>query len=69
MVEPSLLEIKKPGIPLPIQNPPKTSDDWLTREASEMYAVTNNHNLREAKVNALQIQAFLSGGPVKDGMF
>jgi hypothetical protein len=29
MVEPSLLEIKKRGIPLPIQNPPKTSDDWL----------------------------------------
>jgi hypothetical protein len=30
-----------------------------------MYAVTKNHNLSKATVNALQIQALLRGGPVK----
>ena len=46
-------------------------EPWVARikaiaeDASETYAVTNNHNLGKATVNALDLQAFLSGGPVK----
>jgi len=36
----------------------------IAEGASETYAVTNNHNLGKATVNALELQAFLKGGPV-----
>ena len=37
----------------------------IAQDASETYAVTNNHNLGKATVNALELQAFLSGRRVK----
>ena len=45
-------------------------EPWVARikavaqDASDTYALTNNHNLGKATVNALEIQAFLNGGPV-----
>jgi uncharacterized protein YecE (DUF72 family) len=46
-------------------------DPWVARikaiaeDASETFAVTNNHNLGKATVNALELRALLDGGPVK----
>jgi uncharacterized protein YecE (DUF72 family) len=37
----------------------------IARDAQDTYAVTNNHNLGKSTVNALQLEAFLSGQPVK----
>jgi uncharacterized protein YecE (DUF72 family) len=37
----------------------------IAEDAEETYAVTNNHNLGKATVNALELEAFLSGGPVR----
>jgi len=37
----------------------------VAQDAAETYAVTNNHNLGKATVNALELEAFLSGGPVQ----
>lgn len=37
----------------------------VAEDAQETYAVTNNHNLGKATVNALELEAFLSGGPVR----
>ena len=37
----------------------------ITEDAEETYAVTNNHNLGKAVTNALELEAFLSGGPVR----
>jgi uncharacterized protein YecE (DUF72 family) len=46
-------------------------EPWVARinkvaeDTEETYAVTNNHNLGKATVNALELEAFLSGGPVR----
>jgi uncharacterized protein YecE (DUF72 family) len=46
-------------------------EPWVARvktiaeDAEETYAVTNNHNLGKSTVNALELQAFLSGRPVQ----
>ena len=37
----------------------------VAQDAEETYAVTNNHNLGKTTVNALELEAFLSGGPVR----
>jgi uncharacterized protein YecE (DUF72 family) len=37
----------------------------IAQDAGETYVVTNNHNLGKSVVNALQLQAFLSAGPVE----
>lgn len=37
----------------------------VTKDATDTYVVTNNHNLGKAVVNALQLQAFLSGCKVR----
>jgi uncharacterized protein YecE (DUF72 family) len=50
---------------------PEELEPWVARirkvaeDAQETYAVTNNHNLGKATVNALELEAFLSGGPVR----
>jgi uncharacterized protein YecE (DUF72 family) len=50
---------------------PDELEPWVARiknvahDAEETYAVTNNHNLGKAAVNALELEAFLSGGPVR----
>jgi uncharacterized protein YecE (DUF72 family) len=50
---------------------PKELEPWVdrirtvTRHAKDTYIVTNNHNLGKAVVNALELEAFLRGGPVK----
>src|SRR5690242_7598071 len=50
---------------------PEELEPWVARikkvaeDAEETYAVTNNHNLGKATVNALELKAFLSGGPVR----
>ncbi len=46
-------------------------EPWVARirsiaeDAEDTYAVTNNHNLGKATVNALELKAFLGGTPVK----
>jgi uncharacterized protein YecE (DUF72 family) len=37
----------------------------IAQDADETYVVTNNHNLGKSTVNALQLQAFLSPGPLQ----
>jgi uncharacterized protein YecE (DUF72 family) len=50
---------------------PDELEPWVERikviaaDASDTYAVTNNHNLGKATVNALELEAFLNGVPVK----
>jgi uncharacterized protein YecE (DUF72 family) len=50
---------------------PQELEPWVARiksvaqDAEETYAVTNNHNLGKATGNALELEAFLSGGPVR----
>jgi hypothetical protein len=50
---------------------PEELEPWVARiknvahDAEDTYAVTNNHNLGKATVNALELRAFLSGAPVR----
>ncbi|HWB97819.1 MAG TPA: DUF72 domain-containing protein [Bryobacteraceae bacterium] len=50
---------------------PNELEPWADRvqsiaeDTEETYAITNNHNLGKAVVNALELQAFLQAGPVK----
>jgi len=50
---------------------PEELEPWVVRikeiaqDAEEAYVVANNHNLGKATVNALELEAFLSGGPVR----
>ena len=50
---------------------PEELEPWVVRikeiaqDAQEAYVVANNHNLGKATVNALELEAFLSGGPVR----
>src|SRR5215467_4288776 len=50
---------------------PEELEPWVVRikkvaeDAAETYAVTNNHNLGKATVNALELEALLNGGPVR----
>jgi uncharacterized protein YecE (DUF72 family) len=50
---------------------PEELEPWVARikkvaeDAVETYAVTNNHNLGKAAANALELEAFLSGSPVR----
>ena len=50
---------------------PQELEPWVVRiksvaqDTEYTYAVTNNHNLGKATVNALELEAFLSGGPVR----
>jgi len=50
---------------------PEELEPWVARikqvaeDTKDTYAVTNNHNLGKATVNALELEAFLSGGPVR----
>jgi uncharacterized protein YecE (DUF72 family) len=37
----------------------------IAEDATDTYAVTNNHNLGKSAVNALELQSFLGRGPVK----
>jgi uncharacterized protein YecE (DUF72 family) len=46
-------------------------EPWVARvksigeDTNDTYVVTNNHNLGKSTVNALELQAFLSGGSVE----
>jgi uncharacterized protein YecE (DUF72 family) len=50
---------------------PEELEPWVSRiknvaqDAEDTYAVTNNHNLGKATVNALELEAFLSGAAVR----
>ena len=50
---------------------PEELEPWVSRiknvahDAEDTYAVTNNHNLGKATVNALELRAFLTGAPVR----
>jgi uncharacterized protein YecE (DUF72 family) len=50
---------------------PQELEPWVDRvksvaeDAEETYAVTNNHNFGKSAVNALQMEAFIGGSPVR----